>query len=401
VIRGIIQVVLVLAVLAAGGFGFKYLLDTAPRPQQRATPAAVPLVRVATVELRDVTLDVMSQGTVEPRTETTLAAEVAGRVLETGPGLETGAFFAAGDVLVQLDERDYAAAVTAAKAAVSQAEYALTWERAEAEVAIADWKRTSQAEPPALVGRTPQLARAQAELDAARARLETAQLDLTRARITAPYAGRCREKLADVGQFVTRGTALARIHAIDWAEVVLPVPDEELLYLDVPLRAQAAAPANGRAEADPDGPAVELSADFAGKTHTWPARIVRSEGEVDARTRVVRLVARVEAPYARAEGDAERPPLAVGMFVRAKIAGKRFAGVAVLDRAALHEGSRVLVLDEGDRLRWREVRVLRRTREHALVSDGLRAGERVCVSVLDIVVEGMQVRATAEAEAPR
>jgi hypothetical protein len=65
----------------------------------------------------------------------------------------------------------------------------------------------------------------------------------------------------------------------------------------------------------------------------------------------------------------------------------------------LLDGRRVLVVDGEDRLRFREVDVLRVTHDRVLVRAGLAAGERVCVSALDTPIEGTPVR-SVPAEPP-
>ncbi|MCB1057564.1 MAG: efflux RND transporter periplasmic adaptor subunit, partial [Acidobacteria bacterium] len=343
-----------------------------------------------TVTPRTVALDVHAQGTVRPRTETTLVAEVAAKVVDLSPAFARGGFFEPGEVLVRLDPRSFELAVTGARAEVARAQVALERELAEAELAAAEWRDLGKAgAPPPLVAHEPQTAQARAAVAAAQASLERAQLDLDRATVRAPYAGRVRDKQADLGQFVTPGQPLGRIYAVDYAEVELPVPDAQLAFLDLPLAFRGEG-ATGR------GPEVTLSAVFAGAAHTWPGRIVRTGGEIDAKSRMVGLVARVDDPYGRHE-DPDRPPLAVGLFVEATIAGREVPDVVVLPRVAMRGDDRVLVLDGGDRLRYRPVEVLRRQGEEVLVAKGLSAGDRVCVSPLEAPVDGMRVRATETA----
>jgi multidrug efflux pump subunit AcrA (membrane-fusion protein) len=136
-------------------------------------------------------------------------------------------------------------------------------------------------------------------------------------------------------------------------------------------------------------PAVRLSAAFGGRTLTWDGRIVRTEGEIDASSRMVHMVARVENP----DGEA---PLPVGLFVQAEIRGQLARGVIELPRAALRDDQHLLVLDAEDRLRFRAVELLRTQRDTVLVRSGIESGERVCVSPLQIVVDGMQVAPLAD-----
>ena len=73
----------------------------------------------------------------------------------------------------------------------------------------------------------------------------------------------------------------------------------------------------------------------------------------------------------------------------------------MLPRSALREGDRVWIVDADDRLRFRDVDVLRAHGSEVVIRDGLRQGERVCVSPIQAVVDGMQVRAVGPAAAPR
>ncbi|MEZ5967170.1 MAG: efflux RND transporter periplasmic adaptor subunit [Planctomycetota bacterium] len=385
--RYLLQLLLAALILGGAGFVAKMLIDSRPpAPKHEVTPV-VPIVRALAVHPEAVRVDVTTQGTVAPRTETTLVAEVRGKIARVAPSMVAGGFFAAGEELLTIDAREFELAVVAAQAEVAQRRTALAVERAEAEVAIAQWNELGRGEAPPLARREPQIAQADAALAAAEAGLQQAQLDLERCHVKAPYAGRVWDKRADVGQYVSPGTPLARVYAVDYAEVRLPLADDELQFLDLPLDYQDGVRAG-------EGPSVTLSTDFAGRTYAWPARVVRTEGEIDPKSRMVHAVARVEKPYARGDnGDAARPPLAVGMFVQATIAGREYEGVFTVPRSALRPGGEeVLVVDAQDRLQPRRIDVLRQTRTTVLVHGGLQAGERLCLTPLEVFSPGMRVQ---------
>jgi len=382
-----LKIVLPLAVIAVAGAVAAWMILSRSEPEARVPEVPVPLVRAIEVELRDLTLTVKSQGTVSPRTESVLLPEVAGRVIEVSPSFVSGGFFEEGELLLRIDPHDYRQALVQARAAVAQAELRLASERAEADVARREWEELGQGgDPPPLTVREPQLAEAEAALAAARAAVVNAERNLERTEIRAPYDGRVRQKQADLGQYVSPGSPLGTIYAVDYAEIRLPLPDEDLAFLDLPLVYRGEA-------ATSRGPEVELSATFAGKTHHWRGRIVRTEGEIDPRSRMVHAVARVKDPYGRGN-DPDRPPLAVGLYVEAAIRGRRVENVALLPRSALREDGRLLVLTDDDRLAFREIEILRRTREEIVVSSGLADGERVCLTNLTAVTDGMKVRVT-------
>ena len=250
---------------------------------------------------------------------------------------------------------------------------------------------------------------AEAALREARARLGQVERDLERTEVYAPYSGRVRSERVDPGQYISRGEGLALIYAVDYAEVRLPIPDRELRYLDVPLGYRDPGARRGPTteqtysiddlaevgEENMYGPQVTLKAEFAGEDHEWVGRIVRTEGELDPKSRMVTVVARVEDPYGRND-KIDRPPLSVGLFVQVEIAGRIIPEALVIPRGAVREGERVLILDDENRLHFRPIEILRTERELVIVQGGLFAGDRVAVSPLPDAIEGMSVRVLDE-----
>ncbi len=387
-LRLAVMIILPILLLGVGGMATRALILSFETPEAPPREIQHPVVRVVPARLETMRLTVQAEGTVAPRTESQLVAEVSGRVVEVSPSLAAGGFFEAGDVLLKIERREYELAITRARAAIEQAKLRLTTERESATIARREWEELGKGEPSPLLFREPQIAEVQASLAAAEAGLRQAQYDLERTVILAPFAGRVRSKQVDVGQYVQRGMAVATLYSVDVAEVRLPIPNAELEFCSLPLAYR-----DGTASAD--GPAVRLTARFAGRDHVWQGRIVRTEGEIDASTRMVNAIAQVGDPYARGSSTG-RPPLAVGMFVQAEIAGNVARDVVALPRTALRSDSTVFVIDSADRLRFREVDVLRRQRERVLVRAGLEDGERVCVSSLETAVNGMQVQVTDE-----
>lgn len=376
------KVVLPIVALAVAALGAVLLIVTRPEVAH-VTPERTPTtVRVATPEPHDLRMRVRSQGTVAPRTESELIPEVSGPVVWISPALVSGGFFESGDALLRIDARDYQAAAARATASLARAEGELEHARQNlarrrelSEKGISSASQLEDAE------RTERVAAATRE--EARVALGQAQRDLERTEVRAPYAGRVRAKHVDVGQFVSRGSPIATLYAIDYVEIRLPIPDRELAYLEMPLF--------GDASLGSDGPEVELRASFAGAEHVWSGRVVRTEGEIDAKSRMVHVVARVEEPYAAT--DPARAPLAVGLFVNAEIVGPLVAGVTRVPRSALRGDRELLVVDADDRLRRRPVEVLRVEGDDALLRASFELGDRVCVSPLQAAVEGMRVRA--------
>ncbi len=382
------KIVVPVVLIAVGMAAAAALVANRPQAKPELRAEVAPLVRTVSVEPRDMRLVVRAEGTVAPQTEIELVPEVGGRVIFSVSEMTAGGFFRAGQTLIRIDPRDYRLAVQQAEAEVAGAGVRLERELAEGAVALGEWAELGKGDPPALVRRTPQLAEARAALAAAEAVRERARLDLERTEIRAPFNGRVLSESADVGQYVSPGRAIARLYGVDVAEVRLALADDELAHVDLPLSYD-----DGRVTgAEPE---VVLWARFGGRRHRWDARIVRTEGELDPRSRMVHAVAEVRGPYARDDGS-ERPPLAVGMFVEAEIQGRMLHGAFSVPRTAMRTRNSVLVVDEESRLRFRDVEVVRYEREQVIVRAGLSGGERVCISPLDIVVDGMAVRVVAE-----
>ncbi len=381
------KVTLPVAVLLLAAAGAAVLIAARAPVETHAPEVIAPVVRVTTVAPRTVALAVQSQGSVAPRTESNLVPEVAGRVVWVSPALVAGGFFELDEPLLRLERVDHEVRLARAQAALQSAQ-------SQAALTRRNRERSARLAKDGLMAATTHEDAEHAEragvaaLRDAEAALDQARHDLERTELRAPFAGRVREKHVDVGQFVERGTPVARLYAVDYAEVRLPIADHDLAFLDLALDHRgSAAPA--------PGPEVVLSARFAGQEHRWQGRVVRTEGEIDARSRLVHVVARVDDPYGRPEqGNTgqPRPPLAVGLFVDAEIQGRTVPDAVVLPRAALRGADQVLVVDGEDRLRWRRVTVLRGDREGVVVSGGLAAGDRVVLSPLEAPVDGMAVR---------
>ena len=387
---GKLKYLLPVAILAVSVLGAIIIVTSKPDVTPKPPEIKPRLIRVTEVRAKDVQMMLTSQGTVTPRTESVLVSQVAGLIKSVSPAFVAGGFFEKNDILVRLDPSDHQFAVIQAKQQVAQAELALKLEEQQGEIAKDEWRKLNDTLIPPLVAREPQLAQTRAALDAAKATLQQAELNLQRAFIRAPFAGRIRSKNADVGQYATPGMTLAQIYAIDYAEVRLPLPDDQLQFLDMAFDFRGS-------KNDSQGQEVLLKANFAGRQQTWKAYLTRIEAEVDSRSRMIHVVARAENPYGRSQ-DNNRPPLAAGLFVQAEIFGKQYKNIYAVPRKAIKSGSQVLVIEQGNKLYARDVKILRLDAETAYISEGLDNGEMICLSKLDIFVNGMLVEPVRDTE---
>ena len=188
---------------------------------------------------------------------------------------------------------------------------------------------------------------------------------------------------------VSPGQVLGAIYATDYVEVRVPLSGEDIAFLGVPLDHGV----NGASAVD--SPPVDLTAELGGRTHRWRGTLARTEGEIDPTTRLMYAVVRVDAPNDRARHPDSDSPLAVGLFVETSIAGRTIDDCFVVPRSALRGRDRVFVVED-DKLRIREVEVVRAEAERAVVR-GLENGDRVILSPLEAPVDGQAVRIAPEA----
>ena len=371
-----------LAIVVAGFITMGIIIKTGPTMDQKPPVSTAPLVRTWIATSETVQLSVLTYGSVLPRTESELIPEVSGRVIKISPSMVSGGFIRKGEILLEIDPLDYEVALEQARASLAAAKSELSNAKKAYErlLDLAKQQSASQSQQDDALNR---LRFGQASIREAAARLSRAERDISRTKIKAPYDGRVRSKRVDIGQFVNRGAPIASLYATDFAEVRLPLHDEELAHLDLPLAGQES----------PNQPTVILRARFAGANHTWEGKIVRTEGELDPKTRMINVVAQVEAPYER---SGNRPPLAIGLFVEAEIIGNTVDNVYIVPRSALQANEQIYVLSSEYRLQFRDVNILRTVEEDVYITSGFKSGETICLSTISNAVEGMLVEPVTE-----
>ena len=326
------------------------------------------LVETMTLQKQPERFRIQSQGTVKPRTQTTLSAEVSGSIVSISPKFIPGGVFDKDEVLMRIDPTNYTVAVEQADALVRQRQI---------EFDGADKLRTKGY-------------RAESEYASAAAALATAKAELVRARrnlertyIRLPYEGMVLSKDADLGQFVNPGTRLGVTFATDVAEVRLALTDQDLAFVALPDAADIAG--SGSAA----GPKVRLSAVQKGQRVEWDARVVRSEGVVDERSRVTYAVARIDDPYRL---HSEGTPLPIGTFVSASIIAQDTVDVIRVPRGAIRGADELIFVGDDNRLEIRSVDILRTNAQYAYLRSGASDGERISLTAIEAPSNGMSVR---------
>jgi len=369
-----LKFILPLLVLFGAIIGLMVMGMFKPKPETKDEPPRSTPVVTADAQARPV-------GEVRPRTAINFAAQVGGRVNWLAPGFLEGGQFKRGDVLMRLESAEYDLRVTQAEANVAKAQTVLTREVSESEIARRDWEDLGQGIASPLTLREPQMAEAKARIAAARAVLGEAKLQQSRTVLRAPFDGRVSERMVSTGDTLAPGQNIGRIFAVDIAEVRLPLTDTDMSRLGLGI--------GFIASTENPGPDAVLSAVVAGVPHTWQGRITRTSSSYDPTTRVLFGYVQVDDPYGK--GADNGVPLAAGLFVSVKIAGREITDSIVVPRTALRGSDTVYIANADNTLSVRTVTIASSTREMVVITEGLSPGEKVITSPIRGVAEGMKI----------
>lgn len=375
---GLLRKFLVIFIPIAIIFGFIFatmiIVKVNEKPKEKKRKFNTLAVMADYARAEDVQLTVSTQGEARPRTEIDLVPEVGGKIVYVSPNFLEGGIFKKGEVLIRIEDSDYKVAEIRASANVAQAEQLLVREMAEGQIAKQDYEELGRGGASPLALREPQRQQAEAALLAAQADLENARLQLTRTSVRAPFAGRVRSKQSDIGQFVSPGSRLGRIFSTDVIEVRLPLTDQDLSKIDLPI--------SFFAENPDDALDVELSAIVSGKRRVWNGKIMRTDSAYDTQTRALFAFAEVFDPYGAGASD-ENIPLSPGLFVNAKIKGKTFENVIVMPRDGLRPDNEVYIIDDKGKAEIRKVTVLDTDSQRAVITSGVAPQELVLLSPME------------------
>lgn len=381
----IIQIAIVVFMLLLSVAVFKKMASMRKAPAKAPHEILAPLLNAEAVKSETLNVSIISFGSVEPKIEVDIIPQVSGIVVALQDDFVNGGFFGADEALITIEQIDYELAVEKADAAVKQAAVLHEKELAEQEVAFQEWEQIHPDEKPTslLVTRELQVKHAEAELKAAKANLRIAELNLERTVIKMPFDGRVMDESVDIGQFLAAGQQVAQVYATDTVEIIVPLKDSQLAWFDVPLGYK-----NGLETEAAKGSEVEVVAEFGGTEYKWTGNIVRSQGNIDQVSRMINIVVDVENPFRLKNHN---PPLVPGMFVEIRIKGKELKDIIRIARYAVRNGDEVWVEKEGV-LEIRKVEIIRQDKKFAYVAKGLKDGEVVITSPLDVVTNGMKVR---------
>ncbi len=401
---------------------------TANRPPPGTVAAAerpVPVAYVAALP-RAFTPEVSGFGEVAPARVWTAVAQVAGRIAYVHEDFIRGGAVGEGEVLLEIARDTYELAVARAEADIRSAEAkvaeirlskttteaSLEIERQALALAEGDLARVAKLNQTGATSNTAvenkerevlaqrvkvqshmgtlavlpaQLEAAEQSVAVARTSKQSAELDLTRTVVTAPFDGRVASADVEISQFVGVGTPMGSIDGAAAAEIDVQMPPRLMASL-----ARLAFLGNG-GETPADISRLiraRVSLDVDGANPVWPAEVARISEVVDPATRSIGVIVRVTDPYGAAR-PGERPPLIKGMFVKVTLSGPALDKVILVPRRAIREG-RVMLAGPDDRLTYASITPIFSADGIAVLSaDALPEGSRIIVTEPSPAVEGL------------
>ena len=363
-----------------GALALSYLLwllgQVQPDPVEEA-PAPDVVVEILTP--KDFQVQISSNGTTTPLTQTVLTAEVGGEVIYRSKKFSEGSSVIEGEILAKIDDTDLQLQYKNALLQLANAEVQYSLQLAEAEVAKQAWEKMGDGVASDLTLKKPQLKQAVALLEVAKAQVSSAEKKLNKTEIVAPYAGRIQNVNIDLGTTIIPGQPVGAIYTSSEIEITLAVKDNDLQFLSIPM--------DGR-KLDPSEKAlVQIKSFYKGKNQTWIGRLERVDGVIDPVTRMINLIAVFKNDFI----ETDKPNLPIGLFVEAQIDGIILKDVFSIPVNALSENNEVYIVNNDNELVSRQLSLLKKYSDFVIVKDGLKAGERVVISKLSSASNGIKV----------
>ena len=361
-------------------FAISYLLwllgQVQPDPVEEA-PAPDVIVEILTP--KNFQVQINSNGTTTPLTQTVLTAEVGGEVIYRSKKFSEGSSVIEGEILAKIDDTDLQLQYKNALLQLANAEVQYSLQLAEAEVAKEAWEKIGDGVASDLTLKKPQIKQAETLLEVANAQVSSAEKKLNKTEIVAPYAGRIQNVNIDLGTTIIPGQPVGALYTSSEIEVTLAVKDNDLQFLSIPM--------DGR-KLDPSEQAlVKIKSFYKGKNQTWVGKLERVDGVIDPITRMINLIAVFKNDFI----ETDKPNLPIGLFVEAQIDGIILNDVFSIPVNSISENNEVYIVNKDNELVSRQLSILKKYSDFVIVKNGLKAGERIVTSKLSTASNGIKV----------
>ena len=410
------------------------LVKSKPAMQHVASEMPSKAVEVITARFIPFSTRITAYGNVEPAITLNGTAEVSGKISYIHPNLKAGETIPADTVVVRIDTKDYdvslkqtEADLLASRASLKELEVeekstqrALKLAQKNLKVGEAEYARIKgvyekkvvtksalDAEEQKVILLRQSLEDLQGRIDSYESRRQSINSQIARAEqavqnsetilgrteVSLPFDARIGTVSVDKGEFVSVGSKLFEAVDLKGVEITAQLSIDSMRKLVSHMEGAPAA----------DEPIIHTGGRINDRLNlstsvrltngmpmaTWEARVLRISDSIDATRQTLGLVVGVDDPYEKII-PGKRPPLIKGMYTAVDIFAPAYPAM-VVPRKAVHQG-RVYIANNENRLEIRSVEVLLIQGDLMVISSGIDQGERVIITDLIPVIEGMPLQ---------
>lgn len=384
------------------------LILTEPAPAREKLPEILPMVEVIKISQQNMPIKIVGYGTVQPTIKAQIVPQVGGQVIAVHKNLFSGGFVAQNTPLVTIDPSDYELALEESQAQLQQAQAALITAQTrimEAQTNLADatqdLERIEDLYEKGVLSRQDadkaqtmwklnqirvekeqaELTNAKSRLDGARVAVRRAKLNRERTQIMLPFSAIVSSERVDPGQYILPGQSIGEAYGTSTMEIPVPLKDQQLKWLPgLSMTSQ-------KNLSQISLPRAEIKGQFAGKERHWQGIAVRTNGQIDPQSRMIDVVVRVDN---QSDVRSNQLPLLPGTFVEVTIHGSILEDIFPIPHYAVHDNNQLWVFEEG-KLQIKKVHIAHREREWIYASKGIKDGQQIIITPMDLVTDGMAV----------
>jgi len=372
--KKIINVAVFLAMLAIGFGGYSAFMGSKPKVAKKAPQEKRTTVKIMHASKGNVSMKVRGTGIVIPAQKVELQPEVSGTISWFSPQFATGGIIKKDQPILRIDTSDYEIALRKSISTLATAQAELMLEEGQQRVAKESIKllksdKSAQEYSTDLALRKPQLMKAEAAIEEAKADVDQAKLNLARCEIHAPFDVMVQETNVDLGSRVTTSTQLATLVGIKeyWVETAVPLDRLEYLGLS--------------------RDSVTAKVIRQGGNSRWKGEVLRLTGSLTESTRLARVVVAVKDPRGLSSKHFSMP-LMLGDYVDVSIEGNSLTSVYKLPREVVRNDDEVWLYKDG-KLVIKKIHIVWTSKNWVYVSDGITESDDIISSYLSNPYSGM------------
>ena len=368
-----LQIFICFALISTGTGAYIFFVKTKPQVKKtnRQKSRAV-YVDVSVLKKQPASIEIDSMGEVNPEKEVSLKPLVSGSVVKISKNFFPGGIVKKGEVLIQIEKRDYEIEVQKYKSLVNKAKAELDLEigqqkSAKKELEFYEKNQADFLEDKNLALRKPQLESARADLESALADLSQKELDLSRTTIKAPFDAIIMETNVNTGSYISSQETAALIYGTDKYRIKAFIPADRLSKIDISKN--------------------RIKAEIESQTSSVKRQgYVKSiSGKIIEESRMAEVLIDVKDPLGI---DSGLPPLVVNDYVSVSVKCGQLDEAIVIPREYVHDHTYVWIYSKG-RLDIRKIEILWKNNLDVIVKNGVKPLEKLITSPISIPVKDM------------